>query len=177
LRLQSEYYQGDTLPWYAIHTRSHHEGKVECILKQRGHETFLPRITLPARRRDRKVTLNLPLFPGYLFIQSDIDPVTYLEVIRIKGVVRVLGVKDDLSPVPQEIIDSINSMIGSGRPCYPYRFLKIGTRVRILEGPLAGISGIVVHCREQKRKLVVSVELFRRAVAVELEDDAVEPYR
>jgi len=150
---------------------------VESILRQRGHETFLPRITLPARRRDRKVILNLPLFPGYLFINADMDQVTYLDVIRIKGVVRLLGVKGDLSPVPQEIIDSINAMIGSGRPCYPYRFIKIGTRVRILEGPLAGISGIVVHCREKKRKLVVSVELFHRAVAVELEDDAVEPYR
>jgi transcription antitermination factor NusG len=105
------------------------------------------------------------------------DPVTRLDIIRIKGVVRLLGVKGNLCPVPQEIIDSIHTMIGSGRPCYPYRFLKVGTTVRILEGPLQGISGIIVHCREKKRKLVLSVELFCRAVAVELEDDAVEPYR
>ena len=164
-------------PWYVIHTRGRHEAKVEGLLGQKGLETFLPRVTLPSRRRDRRLLIDIPLFPGYLFVQADIDQLTYLNIIRVAGVVRILGVNGQLTPVPQETIDAIHAMILSGRPYHPHRFLTRGAWVRITEGPLAGISGIIVARREKKRKLVVSVELFRRSVAVELEDDAVEPLR
>ena len=165
------------LAWYVVHTRSRHEATVETALRLKGLETFLPRIKTPSRRRDRKVILDLPLFPGYLFIQSDLEPASYLNIIRLRGVVRVLGNKRSFTPVSLETLESIRSMIDSGRPYYRHPFLKRGTNVRIIEGPLAGISGIILEEKEKKRKLVVSVELFRRSVAVELENDAVEPYR
>jgi len=168
----------ESLPcWYVIHTRSRHEAKVEGALRDRGLKTFLPLVKVPSRRRDRKLILELPLFPGYFFIHASIDQKTYLEIIRVKGVVRVLSNNGNLSPVPQETIGSIKTMIESGRPYFPHRFLKRGTWVRILDGPLAGIVGIILERSEKKRKLVVSVELFRRAVAVQVDDDAVELYR
>jgi transcription antitermination factor NusG len=167
----------DSLPnWYVIHTRGRHEAKVEGALRDRGLKTFLPLVKVPSRRRDRKLILDLPLFPGYLFIHGNVDHKIYLEVIKVQGVVRILGANGNLTPVPQETVDSISTMIESGRPYFPHRFMKRGTWVRIIDGPLAGIVGFIVDRCEKKSKLVVSVELFRRAVAVQLEDDAVELY-
>jgi transcriptional antiterminator NusG len=162
--------------WYGIHTRGRHEAKVERILRDCGLKTFLPLVKVPSRRRDRKIILDLPLFPGYLFVNASIDQKTYLDIIRVKGVVRILGNNGNLSPVPERTIDSLKTMTESDRPYFPYRFLQRGTWVRILDGPLAGIVGIILDRSEKKRKLVVSVELFRRAVAAQIEEDAVEPY-
>jgi transcriptional antiterminator NusG len=167
----------DNLPyWYVIHTRGRHEAKVEGALRDRGLKTFLPLVKVPSRRRDRKLILELPLFPGYLFVHARVDQKTYLEIVRVKGVVRILGNNGDLSPVPERTIDSLRTMVESDRPYFPYRFLKLGTWVHILDGPLAGIVGIILERSEKKRKLVVGVDLFRRAVAVQIDDDAVEPY-
>jgi transcriptional antiterminator NusG len=172
----SEVYYDRPPHWYVIHTRGRHEAKVEGALRDRGLETFLPLAKIPSRRRDRKLILELPLFPGYLFLHASVDQKTYLDIIRVSGVVRILGNNGNLSPVPQRTIDSLKTMTESDRPYFPYRFLKRGTWVRILDGPLAGIVGIILERSEKKRTLVVSVELFRRAVAVQIGDDAIEPY-
>ncbi len=167
--------QTQNQPWYVIHTRGRHEAKVEGLLGHKGLKIFLPRVTRPSRRQDRRLLIDLPLFPGYVFVQADLDQITYLSIIRVAGVVRILGVNGRLTPVPQETIDAIQAMIASGRPYQPHRFLSRGAWVRIIDGPLAGIVGFILNRHEKKRKLVVSVELFRRSVSVELEDDAVEP--
>jgi transcription antitermination factor NusG len=161
--------------WYVIYTRCRHEDKVELRLRQQALEVFLPRSPVPSRRRDRKVFLEAPLFPGYVFIYSDLKPPTYREIIKLFGVVRVLGFNGGFSPVPQETVEAIRVAVASGRPCQPWPFVENGRRVRIIDGPLSGVTGTVVASRRTKRKLVVSVELFRRSVAVELADDALEP--
>ncbi len=162
--------------WYVIHTRSRHEAKVEAGLRQRHLEVFLPRVAVPSRRRDRKVILDLPLFPGYLFLFADLQTQAYEEVIRTAGVVRILGHNRQFVPVPAATVQAIQTTLASDRPYYPWRFLRRGTWVRIIDGPLTGVTGIVQECREKKRKLVISVDLFCRALAVELDDDAVEPW-
>lgn len=165
-----------TCAWYVIHTHSRHEARVELRLHHQGLEVFLPRVTTPSRRRDRKVLLQLPLFPGYLFIHADLDTTIYRDILNIPGVVRVLGVKGRVQPVPEETVKSILSLVDSGLPYVPWPFLQKGRLVRIIDGPLTGVVGIVINRLEKKRKLVVSVDMFRRAVAVELEDESVEPY-
>ncbi len=161
--------------WYAVHTRSRHEAKVARQLHAMALEVFLPRLTVLSRRRDRRKFLEVPLFPGYLFIYTDLQPWIYQEIIRLFGVVRILGTKDSFSPVPGETVESIRTVVASGRPYWPRSFLRNGSKVRIIDGPLAGVTGTVVARRAKKRKLVVSVELFRRAVAVELGEEAFEP--
>jgi transcription antitermination factor NusG len=161
--------------WYVIQSRCRHEDKVELRLRQQSLEVFLPRHTIPSRRRDRKVFLEAPLFPGYLFIHTDLKPIACQEIIKLFGVVRILGTTGGFSPVPAETVEAIRTTVASGRPYQPWPFLKNGRRVRIIDGPLTGVTGTVVAPRHKKRKLVVSVELFRRAVAVELADDALEP--
>jgi transcriptional antiterminator NusG len=159
--------------WYAIHCRSRHEAKVENGLLYRGIAAFLPRLVVRSRRRDRKVLIEVPLFPGYLFAHLPLEPLTFREVVMMPGVVRILGVKGHFTPVPTEKIDSIRTIVTSNRPYYPHPYLDRGMRVRIVDGPLAGANGLIIR-RSKKRRLVVGVELFCRAVAVELEDDALE---
>lgn len=162
--------------WYVIQTRCRHEDKVALRLRRHDLEVFLPRHTVPSRRRDRRVLLEAPLFPGYLFIHTDWQINDYREIIQLFGVVRILGTNGSYAPVPEETVASIRTAAASGRPCQPWPFLEQGRRVRIVDGPLTGVTGTVVAPRQKKRKLVVSVELFRRAMAVELRDDAVEPW-
>ena len=170
--------EGDSgISWYVIHTHCHHEARVEARLRQKGLEVFLPRCIKVSRRRDRKKLLRVPLFPGYLFVQDLLETLPYVDIIRLPGVVRVLANSGRLQPVPQETIESIRCALNSDRPYYPHRCLKKGERVRVAEGPLTGVVGLIVENKDQKRKVVIEVELFRRAMAVEIEDEAVEPWR
>lgn len=162
--------------WYVIHTRSKHEAKVESALRQKGIEIFLPRITVRSRRQDRRLFLEVPLFPGYLFVQTVLDPYVYYQIIKLPGVVRLLGVNGRPGTIPPEQVDSIQAIVKSDRPYYPWSYLGQGRQVRIMEGPLAGTIGIILRRREKKQRLVVSVKLFQRSVAVELEEEAVEAY-
>ncbi len=161
--------------WYVIQTRCRHENKLALRLRQQGLEVFLPRHTVPSRRRDRKVLLKEPLFPSYLFIQTDWRDDAYQEISKLFGVVRILGTNGGFSTVPAETVEAIRISVASGRTCQSWPFLEKGKRVRVIEGPLAGVMGTVVAPRHKKSKLVVSVELFRRSLAVELADDALEP--
>ncbi len=161
--------------WYVIHTCCHHEFRVEERLRRLGVEVFLPHILEVRRWRDRKKTLHIPLFPGYLFIHNDLETnFQYYHILQLPGLVRILGEKGRPKPVPREVIDSIKLAVSSDRPYYPCPNLLKGKWVRVVEGPLAGVVGIIREHKEKKRKMVIEVELFRRSMAVELEDEEVE---
>ncbi len=160
--------------WYVVHTCCHHESRVEGRLRQIGLEVFLPRLTVVRRWQDRKKVLQIPLFPGYLFVHDVLETPTHYDIIKLPGVVRLLATKGRLETVSPETIESIKLTVASDRPYYPYRYLLKGKWVRVVEGPLAGVIGIIREHKDQKRKVIVEVELFRRAMAVELADEAVE---
>lgn len=164
------------IPWYVIHTCCHHEFRVEGRLQKKGINVFLPQCRMASRRQDRQKVLQVPLFPGYLFIQDTLDTPLYYEILKLPGVVRVLADSRGLQPVPRDTIESIRLAVDAIRPQYPYPYpyLQKGKRVRVLEGPLSGVIGTILEAREEKRKLIIEVEMFRRAMAVELEDEAVE---
>jgi len=159
--------------WYGIYTMSRHEAKVEQALQKKGLEVFLPRVITNSRRRDRKLLLKLPLFPGYIFVHTNLETNDYYEILKAPGVVRLLG-NGSPAPLPGETIDSIKTIVESDQPFYPWPYLQTGSRVRVLDGPLTGTVGIILERKEKKRRLVVSVEMFQRSVAVELDDGAVE---
>jgi transcriptional antiterminator NusG len=167
----------ENLAWYVIHARHQHEAKVEEALRRKGLEVFLPRITVRSRRRDRKLLLEVPLFPGYLFVRGALDDQSYYAIVSQKSVVRLLGVKSGCpTPVPAEVVESVNAIVGNHRPYYPWPYLQSGKKVCIIEGPLTGTVGVILRTRDKKRRLVVAVELFQRSVAVELEEEMVEPW-
>jgi transcriptional antiterminator NusG len=160
--------------WYVIHTRSRHEVKVETDLTRKGLETFLPRVKVRSRRRDRLQMLEAPLFSGYLFVHTDLNDWAYYSIIRNQGVVRILGIKGQFIPVPEDTITSLRTLVNSGQPCFSWAKLIPGKRVRVAEGPLMGARGVILRNKQGKRRLLVAVELLGRSVCVELAGETVE---
>jgi transcription antitermination factor NusG len=163
--------------WYVIHTMPNHEFLAEKLLLKKSYDIFMPRLSIPSRRKDRKKIIEVPLFRSYCFINTNLCPKDYCEIVKTPGVARILGIKGRFFPIPQETIESIKVTLGSGRPYSSYDSLPVGARVRVCEGPLEGVIGVISRKREKNRRLVISVNLMNIAVAVELENEAVEAYQ
>ena len=162
------------LLWYVIHTCSRHEVKVEAGLTRKGLEVFLPRVTVRSRRRDRLQMLEAPLFPGYLFVRTDLNDWAHYNIIRTQGVVRILGIKGQCTPVPEDTVTSLRTLVNSGQPVFPWSKLTPGKHVRVVEGPLMGAIGVILKNKQGKRRLLVAVELLGRSVCAELAEETVE---
>lgn len=156
--------------WYAVWTRSQYEAKVEEGLRRKDIEVFLPRVRVPSRRRDRRVVLRQPLFPGYLLLRFEPSPESYVRVASTDGVVRILGERwDALWPVADEQVDAVRRIVTDGEDARRVPWLKVGDRVRIAAGPLVGLEGLVRDWRPGRATFVVSVDLLQRSVAVEID--------
>jgi transcription termination/antitermination protein NusG len=162
--------------WYVIHTYSRHEVIVENGLTRKGLEVFLPKVEVRSRRRDRVQMLVVPLFPGYIFVHTDLSDFDYYHIVRQSGVVGILGIKGQFTPVLEETVGSIRTLVKSGQPIFPWSKLLPGRRIRVIDGPLAGVSGVILKTKKGKRRLVVGVELLGRSVYVEIAEEVVEPY-
>lgn len=164
----------DQAAWYAIHTRSRHERKVEAELDRQAFEAYLPEYRTISRRRDRRKEISRPLFPGYLFVHTTMDPARRLAILQTDSVVRIVGTGHRPVPVPAHEIESIRILLRAAPdagPCVP---LERGQLVQVVEGPMRGVVGVVERAR--RRRIVVTVELVGRAVAATLDTDAVVPY-
>jgi transcriptional antiterminator NusG len=156
--------------WYALWTHSHCEQLVRGQLDARGYDVFLPTIGVWSWRAGVKHRIRRPLFPGYLFVRDELSGARYVELLKARGLVGVLGGQDGApGEIPDAEIDAIRMLVHSELPASPYPYMQTGQRVRIHEGPLAGVEGILVDRRAGKGLLVLSVHLFRRSVAVEVE--------
>jgi len=153
-------------PWFAAYTWAHHEKQVASQLKDRRIECFLPFYRAVHRWKDRRKELDIPLFPGYVFVQH--PPEDRLRVLQVPGVVRFVSFGGRPAPVDNAEIESLRSGIGNGIRAEPHPYLKIGRRVRVKHGPMAGTEGILVRKKDQLR-VVISVDLIMRSVALEIE--------
>lgn len=160
----------DNLKWYAIYTRSRHEDKVSEALHKKEFEIFLPKTEVWSRRKDRHKKILKPLFPGYLFVHTELDNYTHLELVKTKGVVRILGNNSIPVPVSDQEIISLKILIESRIPVAPCDMFKNGDRVMVMEGPLRGVIGTFWKRRKNKDRLIISVELLNRAVFVEVDE-------
>lgn len=158
--------------WYAVQVRSQHEDIVARHLRVRGLEAFLPLYRQQHRWSDRFKELELPLFPGYVFCQF--DPRNRLPVLTVPGVVHVVGAGKNPVPIDETEIAALQAAVKSGLPRQPWPFLEIGQRVRIENGPLCGIEGILLGFRGHQR-LVLSITLLQRSVAVEMNEEWIRP--
>jgi transcriptional antiterminator NusG len=161
--------------WYATYTRSKHEQKVNDRLEKKNIETFLPLIERWSRRKDRRKKIHLPLFPGYLFVRTEMDVHTHLEILKTDSVVRVLCYNGKPAPIPDEQIHAIQVLVKNGMAVSPYPYLKEGMRVRVVNGPLIGVEGILLKTKPNKHRLVLSVDLLQESVSVEIDELDVEP--
>lgn len=158
--------------WYAIHVRSRHEKTVENSLRGKGYTVFSPSYCTRCKRVDRIAEIEVALFPGYVFCQFDCNK--RLPILMTPGVVNVVGRGNRAEPVDDTEIASIRTIALAGRPVQPWPFLRMGQRIRLQAGPLAGAEGIFLRVKDEYH-LVVSITLLQRAVSVVIEKDAVAP--
>lgn len=159
-------------PWFALRVKSRSEKIVSTIARNKGFEEFLPLYQSRRRWSDRFKSVEVPLFPGYVFCR--LNPEFRLPLLTIPGVLSFVGIGKVPVPIDDAEIAAIQTAVGSGLLAEPYPFLEVGQRVRIAEGPLAGVEGLLVEVRKQQR-LAVSVSLLKRSVAVEIDRHWVRP--
>jgi len=157
-------------PWHALVVRPQHEKAAARLLAASGLEEFLPLYRSRRRWSDRVKEIDLPLFAGYLFCRF--RPEERLRVLLIPGVSGIVGFGGRPAPVEEGEIAAIRRMTACGSRLEPWPYLKAGQRVRIERGPLRGLEGVLERGKDYWR-VVVSVELLQRSVAVEIDRDAV----
>ncbi len=156
--------------WFAVWTRNQYEPRVSDRLRSKRFEVFLPCVRVPSRRRDRRIVLDQPLFPGYLFLRFAPSRAGYVSVVSTEGVVRVLGdCWETLQPVPDDQVEAVRRLVTSAEEARAVPWIRVGDRVRIARGPLAGLEGCVRDRCRGRATFVVNVDLLRRSVGVELE--------
>jgi transcription antitermination factor NusG len=157
--------------WYALYTCANHEKHVAAELHVRSVEHFLPLYSSVRRWKDRRVTLDLPLFPGYVFVSVALRD--RLQVLQIPSVVRFVAFNGVPTALPNYEMEILQTGLSQQLAAGPHPFLTAGRRVRMRSGPLAGIRGILLR-RRGKTRFVVSVELIMRSMAVEIDEADVE---
>ncbi len=158
--------------WYAAYTSSNHEKRVAEQMGVRGVEHFLPLYASIRRWRNGRVTLQRPLFPGYVFVRIALRE--KLRVQQIPGVAWLVGFDGILAALPDEEIEALRASLGTGMQAEPHPYFTSGRRVRVTNGPMAGLQG-VLRRRKNNARLVVSLHLIQRAMAVEIDEADVEP--
>lgn len=164
----------DLPKWYAIHTRSNYEQKVHDGFCGKSIETLLPRCQVMSRRKDRQKKLFVPLLPGYVFVRTDLNQVEHLDILKTVGVVRMLGFEGKPVPASDEEIAALTILDGTDRTVQNQSFIKRGDRIMIMDGPFKGLVGFYIRHKGQSDKVVVSIELLNRSLAVEIEGWALE---
>ena len=159
-------------PWFALRVKSRSEKIVAMIARNKGFEEFLPLYQSRRRWSDRFQSVELPLFPGYVFCR--LNPEFRLPLLTIPGVLGFVGIGKVPAPIDDAEIAAIQIAVRAGLSAEPYPFLEVGQRVRVAEGPLAGVEGSLVEVRKQQR-LVVSVSMLKRSVAIEIDRQWVRP--
>lgn len=159
--------------WYAIQTYAQNEKTAVAELQRRGITTFLPLRVEQHQWSDRRKRIEVPLFPCYAFVQGVASAEFRQSVARTQRVIRLLGTNEPV-PVPDAEIDSLRILVSANASSSPYAFLNVGQRVRIRGGCMDGLDGILVR-NDGEDKLVVSINLIQRSVAVHVQGYDLEP--
>ena len=159
-------------PWYAVQVRPRHEKLVASALLSKGFEGFLPLYRCKHRWSDRIKEVELPLFSGYLFCRLDIN--RRLPILVTPGVIRFVGIGKTPMPIDENEMSAVIAIVSAGLRAEPHPYIRVGQRVRIDRGTLSGVEGIVQLAKKPAR-LIVSVSLLQRSVAVEIDEAWVRP--
>ena len=158
--------------WFALQLRTRWENSTAALLSGRGYQTFLPTYETLKRQRGRSTEVQAPLFPGYLFCRFNVFD--RLPVLITPGVIRVVGRGRIPVPVEDSELEAIQKMVSTGLPVEPWPYLEVGQVVRIEDGALCGIEGVLTSFKGSSR-LVLSISLLRRSVALEIDRSVVSP--
>jgi len=162
--------------WHVLWTRSNFEQQVHDQLVAKGFQPFLPKVGRWSRHASLRYVARVPMFPGYLFLRHAMDKASYLEVCKARGLVRILGESwDRLAVVPDGEMEAIRRVIDAGLVVLPHPYLREGQKVRVHSGSLAGAEGILQRSEAAEGLLVLSVDLLKRSVVVEIDCTLVVP--
>jgi transcription antitermination factor NusG len=162
------------LRWYAAYSCANHERSVAEQLGQRSVEHFLPLYECVRQWKDRRTRLQLPLFPGYVFVRLALRD--RLRVLQIPSVVRLVGFGGLPTALPDEDMKALRNGLARQLRAEPHPYLTAGRRVRIKHGPLQGLEGLLVR-KKGKFRVVLSIELILRSIAVELDATEIDLVR
>ncbi|MBW2611166.1 MAG: UpxY family transcription antiterminator [Deltaproteobacteria bacterium] len=160
--------------WYVLHTRSRFENVVNDGLLKKSFKVFLPKVQVKSRRRDRKLMIRVPVFPGYLFVQSDLDPREHIEIVKTIGAVRIVGTKDGPVPVPSQTIESLQILVATDAQIKTGHKLAKGDKVMVVRGIFAGIVGMFTRYRGTGR-VIINVDTLGQTAGVEVDEEDIEP--
>ena len=158
--------------WYALAVKPRHDRAVSGALEHKGYQTLVPLYKKRRRYSARTRESELPLFPGYVFCRF--NPLTRLPILTTPGVIQILGTGRTPIPVEESEISALQTALRLQLPVQPFPFLETGQRVRITEGALLGVEGIVMSFKQCLR-LVLSISLLQRSVLLEIDRDCVSP--
>lgn len=158
--------------WFAVRTRSRHEHSVRDQLAIKGIDAYLPTISRWSRWSDRKKKIDWPLFPGYCFARC--VPDLRLRVLNCSGVVTIVSFSGHPAPIPDQEISAVRQLVASGLEYETYPFLRDGSLVEVVHGPLAGVVGRFVR-KGANGRLILSVDMISAAVSVEVDAADVRP--
>lgn len=162
--------------WYAVWTRSHCERLVGDQLAAKGFSTFLPEMGTWSKRQGQLHVVPMPMFPGYLFVRQRMDKHAYIEMLKVRGLVRILEDGwNRLTPLADHEVEAVQRLVEAQVPVFPHGPLFEGDRVRVTEGPLKGVEGTFVEDKAGCGRLVVSIGLLGRGVAIEVDGTSVTP--
>lgn len=154
------------LPWFAVRVKSNYEKPVSAILRGKGFEEFVPTYRSKRQWSDRAKTIDLPLFPGYLFCRLDLN--RRLPLLTTPGFLYLVGKGKTPEPVDEREIAAIQSIVRAGVPAFPWPAAVVGQKVRLERGPLRGVEGVVAKVDDQHR-IFVNLTLLRRSISVQVD--------
>ena len=157
--------------WYAASTVANHEKGVAAQLSARLVEHFLPTYESVRQWKDRRVRLRLPLFPGYVFVRLKLCD--RLRVLQIPSVARLVSFNGTPAALPDTEIEALRAGLAEGIQAVPHSYLKIGRRVRVVDGPLQGLEGIVIRQKNQLR-FFITLDTIQRSIRLDIDASSVE---
>ena len=157
--------------WYATYTAPRHEKLVAQQMQARSIDCFLPVYKSVRRWKDRRKQLDLPLFPGYVFVRISLRD--RLRVLGLPGVVQIVSFNGKPAVLPENEIEALRDGLSKNALLEPHPYLKVGRRVRVLYGPMNGVEGILIR-RKDKCRVVLNIDLLKRSVSVEVDESEIE---
>ena len=157
--------------WYAVYTHPRHEKCVAAQIERHSLTCFLPLYRSVRRWKDRRKELELALFPGYVFVRMALN--NKLRVLQLPGVVRLVSFNGQPAPLPAGEIEALQGQLFAARKVEPHPYLRAGRRVRVQSGPMRGMEGVVVR-RKDRCRIVFSIDLIQRSIAVEVDEADLE---
>lgn len=157
--------------WYVLYTCPRHEKRVAAQIERRSFPCFLPLYRSVRRWKDRRKELELALFPGYVFVRMSLE--SKLRVLELPGVVRLVSFNGQPAALSAEEIEALQNRLSCTLKIEPHPYIRRGRRVRVRNGAMQGLEGIIIR-RKDRCRVVFSVDLIQRSVAVEVDEADLE---